>query len=437
MTERGDVKTMCKYLTIVWPAQAIITESLFRHFSMLAETAGYLTEYSPVIKKLNFNVQISDCAVVPHTAMNMARLVHDSDIIAIAINMNNVREAIDTASFFKSVNRERVIIAYGEAIACGSEFFSQQDVFDWVVDGGQFELGIEFGICLASGENWYSLNKSIAQNSVFIDGKVIKFCNDLLLPEVLWGMPQLDLLPMTDYLRIGNGELHITACKGCPFNCEFCNEVYVSTGKLRYRNINQISKYLTEIAPSYGASSVYLDSSTFTYNRDWVIGLCNELINSDKPPIPWKTCTRLDCIDEELITQMGKAGCTRISVGVESISYEIQKRIKKSADLEILEAFSNACYKNGIIPRALLIIGLNSQESSEIDKARTILSDMGIQTRFRVLQDFSFMHNKDEILIGDFDKLNRWLINSPFDDMDINEIRKYEYPLSKNKRNYS
>lgn len=148
-------------------------------------------------------------------------------------------------------------------------------------------------------------------------------------------MPQLDLLPITDYLRIGNGELHITACKGCPFNCEFCNEVYVSTGKLRYRNTQQIVEYLTEIAASYGATSAYLDSSTFTYNKEWVIKLCSELISSGKPILPWKTCTRLDCIDEELITLMGKAGCTRISVGVESISPDIQKRIKKKTDAMI------------------------------------------------------------------------------------------------------
>ena len=66
-----------------------------------------------------------------------------------------------------------------------------------------------------------------------------------------------------------------------------------------------------------------------TVKNPWVIKLCSELISSGKPILPWKTCTRLDCIDEELITLMGKAGCTRISVGVESISPDIQKRIKK------------------------------------------------------------------------------------------------------------
>lgn len=95
------------------------------------------------------------------------------------------------------------------------------------------------------------------------------------------------------------------------------------------------------------------------------------------------------------------------------------------------------CHKNGITPRALLIIGLQGQESCEIEEARTIFSNMGIQTRFRVLQDFSFMHEKKEIVISDFEKLNRWLIHSPFEDMDINDIRKYEYPQSRNTQSFS
>lgn len=178
-------------------------------------------------------------------------------------------------------------------------------------------------------------------------------------------------------------------------------------------------------------------TSTFTYNREWVIRLCNELISSGKIILPWKTCTRLDCLDEDLIALMGKAGCTRISVGVESISPNIQKRIRKPANLEMLKHFSVACHKNGITPRALLIIGLNGQNSDELAESLAVLSDIGVQARFRVLQDFSFMHEKEEIVIDDFEKLNRWLICSPFEDIDINEIRKYEYPQSRNTQNFS
>lgn len=427
---------MKKILSIVWPAQAVISESLFRHFSMMAEVAGYLEEHSKIIKHLNFSVVIEDCAVVSHTAMNMAQIARKSDVIAIAINMNNVREAVNTATFFKSVDRNKTIIAYGEAIACGSNFFSQQSVFDYIVDGGQFEIGLDVALCLAYNIDFSLYLPHNIPDGVSISGNKIQILNDVILPGSLWGMPQLDLLPLSDYYQIGNQELHITACKGCPFNCEFCNEVYVSTNNLQYRPIEQIVDYLTIVANDYKAKSVYLDASTFTYNKNWVCSLCSALIATKRPIVPWKTCTRLDCLDEDLILLMGKAGCNRISIGIESISEDIQKRNNKIIDCEKLRLFVETCTKSSITPRALLIIGLDGQSSQEIGTAHNMLNDIGIQTRFRVLQDFRFMQKKHDLSLDDFDGLNRWLINSPFDDMDINDIRQLEYPPNRIETNF-
>ena len=426
---------MDRKLCLVWPAQAVITESLFRHYSMLAEVAGYLVDSSIVFKELHYSLSIEDCAVVPHTAMNMAKIVHNNNIIAIAINMNNVKEALDTATFFKSVDTSRIIIAYGEAVACNSKFFSEQVCFDYVIEGGQFELGIEALICHIEGIAWECYNHDIKKDNYHLNGKLLLIDRTIVLPVAKWGMPKLELLPMDFYLRIGGGEIHITACKGCPFDCEFCNEVYVSTRKIRYRKIEEIVEYLCN--NNYSAKSVYLDSSTFTYDKNWVISLCKALIKVGKPIIPWKTCTRLDCLDDDLLYWMGRANCTRISIGVESISLEIQQRNHKVIENEKLKRFSKECIKNGILPRALMIIGLKGQDSTEIEKAQRSLNELGIQTRFRVLQDYDFMTKGGEISIDDFEKLNRWLVNSPMPELGINTIRAYEYPQDRNEHNFA
>ena len=164
--------------------------------------------------------------------------------------------------------------------------------------------------------------------------------------------------------------------------------------------------------------------------------LCNELIATKRPIVPWKTCTRLDCLDEDLITLMGEAGCNRISIGIESISEDIQKRNNKIINWEKLKIFAQTCAKAGITPRALLIIGLDGQSSKEISIAHTMLTEIGIQTRFRVLQDFRFMLKKSDLSLNDFDELNRWLVNSPFDDIDINSIRLLEYPPERTETNF-
>lgn len=423
-------------VSVIWPPQAVVTESLFRHFSGIAEVASYLRDISPVASALNLQIAVEDCSMVPYTAMNMAQIVYNNDLLCVFVNMNNIIESLNVARFFKSVDRNKKILAYGEAICCNPKYFSSLGLFDYVVSNGQFELGIEVALCEVYGFDVNSIDTIINHHSYHISDGIICFDNDMVLPPEKWGVPQFDMLPLDSYLRISNGEVHITACKGCPFGCEFCNEKYVSSQKLRYRDITQIVDYLC-YPQSNKVTSVYLDASTFSYDRDWVVRLCQKLINEGQPILPWKTCTRLDHLDDELIELMGKANCTRISIGVESMDFSIQKRNNKVINLKKLEHFSRHCHKHGIQPRALLIIGLNGQTVEEIDYAKTYLSEIGIDARFRVLQNFDFMLSGEDIEESMFKKLDRWIVSTPLENLDINQLRHLEYPPYKNNQNYS
>ena len=423
-------------VSVVWPPQAVVTESLFRHFSGIAEVASYLRDISPVVKKISAPISVEDCSIVTYTAMNMAQIVYNSSLICVFVNMNNIIESLNVARFFKSVDRNKKILAYGEAVCCNPEYFASLKVFDYIVSNGQFELGIEVALCEIYNLDINSIDTIIDKSSYNIVDGIIYFKDSVFLPPEKWGVPQFDMLPLEEYLRISNGEVHITACKGCPFGCEFCNEKYVSSQKLRYRNITQIVNYLCH-PQSSKVKSVYLDASTFSYDGEWVTNLCRKLISEGRPILPWKTCTRLDHIDEELIELMGRSNCIRISIGVESMDFNIQKRNNKVINLEKLEMFAQLCHKYGIQPRALLIIGLRGQTVDEINSSQDYLSQIGVDARFRVLQDFDFMLSDEYIEETMFKKLDRWIVNSPLEDLDINTLRRLEYPPYKNKQNYS
>lgn len=423
-------------VSVIWPPQAVVTESLFRHFSGIAEVASYLRDISPVVKKISVPISVEDCSIVTYTAMNMAQIVYNSSLICIFVNMNNIIESLNVARFFKSVDKKKKILAYGEAVCCNPEYFASLKVFDYIVSNGQFELGIEVALCEIYNLDINSIDTIFDKSSYNIVDGIIYFKDSVFLPPEKWGVPQFDMLPLEEYLRISNGEVHITACKGCPFGCEFCNEKYVSSQKLRYRNITQIVNYLCH-PQSSKVKSVYLDASTFSYDREWVTNLCQKLISEGRPILPWKTCTRLDHIDEELIELMGRSNCIRISIGVESMDFNIQKRNNKVINLVKLEMFARLCHKYGIQPRALLIIGLRGQTVDEINFSQDYLSKIGVDARFRVLQDFDFMLSDEYIEEAMFKKLDRWIVNSPLEDLDINTLRHLEYPPYKNKQNYS
>lgn len=413
-------------ITFMWPPELVITESMFRHYTGIAEIAGYLRDNSAVAKKACAQIEVADCAVEVKTALNIAAIARSSTIIPVYVNMNNILEAMQLAKFLHSVNPKACIVFYGEAAACNSLVFAELPEVDYVIGNGQNEYALDYVICKLLG--WSPEEKvGLAEKDLNVDGKRI-FVSKVLPPES-WGMPALNLLPLEQYLTLSKGELHLLINKGCPFHCEFCNERLVSSSILRYRDPGQVADYLC--APyQKNVRSVYLDASTFTYDRTWVLKLNREIATRGKP-LPWKTCTRLDCTDEELIRTMAESGCTRISVGVETLDEQIQARNRKRADKKSLIEFAAHCHKYGIMPRALLIIGLEGQRFEDIRNAERFCAENGIDGRFRVLQDYSALINCKTLSELDVTRLDRWNTWNPFQELPLKELRKIEYPTVK------
>ena len=91
----------------------------------------------------------------------------------------------------------------------------------------------------------------------------------------------------------------------------------------------------------------------------------------------------------------------------------------------------NSCRTYGILPRALLIIGLDGQRFEDIENAKSFCADCGIDGRFRVLQDYSALINCKKISELDISKLDRWNTWNPFAELPLSELREIEYPTAK------
>lgn len=418
-------------ITVMWPPELVITESMFRHYSGIAEVAGYLAECSNVVKKAGAEIQVMDCAVEVKTALNLASAARVSALIPIYINMNNIVEATQLVRFLKSVNPNTQIAVYGEAASCNPGVFAALPEIDYVIGNGQVEYALDYILCRIKHYDVQELTGLLSAD-VSLNGKILTISK--LLPPEFWGMPALNLIPLDAYLRLSKGELHLLANKGCPFYCEFCNERIVSSNVLRYRAPKQVAEFLCGHYPA-SVRAAYLDASTFTYDRTWVLELCEE-IQKLGDPLPWRTCTRVDCIDEPLIARMAESGCVRISVGVETLSEEIQDRNKKPVRRADLIQFAANCRKHNILPRALLIIGLNGQTYEDVLKAKRFCEDVGIDGRFRVLQDYSALIQCPDLKELDLTRLDRWNTWKPFQSLTFPALREIEYPPIKGNQNY-
>ena len=80
-----------------------------------------------------------------------------------------------------------------------------------------------------------------------------------------------------------------------------------------------------------GIHNIHMYADLFTVNREQVVELC-QLIIEQGLKVRWTCNSRVDYVDEEMLTLMGKAGCWMISWGIESGNELILKNARKGAD---------------------------------------------------------------------------------------------------------
>ena len=122
--------------------------------------------------------------------------------------------------------------------------------------------------------------------------------------------------------------------RGCPFSCTYCaSPAMWAKKKARFRSIENVIKELVLIKEHYPHNVIYFYDDTFSLKKDRTKELCNRIIESNIN-IKWKCDTRADCLTDEIVSLMKKAGCVCMKIGVESGSKKILRQINKRVNKE-------------------------------------------------------------------------------------------------------
>jgi anaerobic magnesium-protoporphyrin IX monomethyl ester cyclase len=100
-------------------------------------------------------------------------------------------------------------------------------------------------------------------------------------------------------------------------------------------------------------------------NREQVMDLCQRMVD-EKIKIHWTCNSRVDYVDEEMLSMMGRAGCRLISWGIESGNEAILKRAHKGADPAKARRALSWAKKAGIMNWGYFIIGLPGETEETI-----------------------------------------------------------------------
>lgn len=181
----------------------------------------------------------------------------------------------------------------------------------------------------------------------------------------------IDIEKYLEYAKRQSGYKAIgyVASRGCAFNCSFCVDGNHKSIIRKWRALSPalLVKYIKNWKEKYGIEGVWFKDSTFSVNKKWTVEFCKLLIEEDLN-IKWSCNSRVDCVDEERIELMSKAGCETIWFGVESGSERIIKLMNKRINkAQVIEAFK-LCEKYGVRAWANFMIGVPTETVEDIEK---------------------------------------------------------------------
>ncbi len=152
--------------------------------------------------------------------------------------------------------------------------------------------------------------------------------------------------------------------RGCPWDCSFCSNIHVWGRQYRYMGSKRVVDEMEYLASNFGVRAINFREDNFTVNKKRVLEICS-LIKEKNLQIEWMCESRVDIVDEELLTSMKEAGCSAIYFGVESGTQRVLDILRKDITLEKTERAINLCKKVGIKTIAAIMLGIPQQTLKE------------------------------------------------------------------------
>ncbi len=329
-----------------------------------------LAQLASMLELNGFEVHAIDLTICDDSNVALAAFLDRTmpQIVGISTVCATYLGAVQTAEACRAaLGSSAKIIGGGPHVTFGSDvIMSRRDCFDICVLGEAEYTFLE--LCIALDRADETAWKSVP-GIAFRDGSLIRTSTPRALapnldelplpsrshfPQIGYEQGYLDALGVLE--SIPGQKAEMIASRGCPYPCGFCSTKEFWQRSYRTRSPSNVADELEQLRDS-GHTDIYFNDDIFTVRREWVIGVCEQIILRDLR-IRWACGTRVDRVDKELLTLMKAAGCVYIYYGVESGSDIINKHQQKNSSVAKIEEAYALLHEVGIYSSAALIFGL-------------------------------------------------------------------------------
>jgi radical SAM superfamily enzyme YgiQ (UPF0313 family) len=151
--------------------------------------------------------------------------------------------------------------------------------------------------------------------------------------------------------------------RGCPYQCIFCDRPHLGKN-FRPRSAQNVVAEFEECA-RLGIKEIFIYDDTFAVDRKRVLEIC-DLIVKKGIKISWDIRTRVNTVDDEVLSALKKAGCNRIHFGVEAGTQRILDILKKGITIEMAKKAFRLARKHKIQTLGYFMLGSPTETKAEI-----------------------------------------------------------------------
>lgn len=193
-------------------------------------------------------------------------------------------------------------------------------------------------------------------------------------------IPRWDLLDLSQYAT-----LSVQSCRGCPFDCEFCDVVALNGHKPRYKSPQQFVAELDSLRVMGWQGPVFVVDDNFIGDRR----RCRELLHA---VIAWRQRTRARMVfiteasmnmaeHPELLELMVAAGFKKVFMGLETPNAESLRECRKVQNLrENLTESVHTIQAAGLEVMGGFIVGFDSDEPDIFQRQFDFIQKAGVVT---------------------------------------------------------
>ncbi len=293
-----------------------------------------------MVRQRGFDVRLIDSTTEGYGLAELQQIVAQwqPHLVGISANTPVYPIAVELAALVKRALPEATVVLGG----CHPTLYPERALANPGVDAvivGEGELAMaEIAAARAAGRDL----AGIAGLVHHCGGQVVReaerpFLQDLdCLPP-----PAFDLLPIRKY-RISLGmarhtpAVSMVASRGCPMNCKFCTSPGIWKRCWRHHSPRYVGEVLETLATRHGVRHVQFRDDTFTIDRGWVEGICAEVLRR-RLRLTWDCYSTVGLVQDELVRRMKQAGCTCLSIGIESGNDGMLQKYKGTSKAEVRE----------------------------------------------------------------------------------------------------